>query len=418
MHPRSIGAMTSFRLCLIAAFLAFAACASPPSAGSKTDDITILVSIDGFRADYLDRNATPTLSRLAAEGVRGSMRPSFPTVTFPNHYALVTGLTPDHNGLVGNAMEDATRPGVVFGISKRDIASDPIWWDDAEPIWVTARRQGVRVATMFWPGSDYVIRGQRPDLWLDFDKELPGFARVDQVLRWMDAPASERPKLVTLYFDLVDTAGHNYGPDAPETHSATAEVDAALTRLVDGLRARGLEQRANLVIVADHGMADISADRVISLDPLITPETALVLYAGPYAAISPLPGQTEVVERALLGRSAHGECWRKADMPARLGYGTHRRAPAIVCLADMGWRYHSTQLSKTPGADGGAHGFDPDAPEMAAIFIGHGPAFRRGVKLPSFRNVSVYPLLATLVGITPEPNDGALADTAPALSGN
>jgi predicted AlkP superfamily pyrophosphatase or phosphodiesterase len=394
-------------------FVLCAACATPPASRAAAGDLTILVSIDGFRADYLDRGATPTLARLAATGARASMRPSFPSITFPNHYALVTGLTPDHSGLVGNTMEDAARPGVVFTMSA-PTASDPIWWDGAEPIWVTAEKQGAPTATMFWPGSDYAIRGVQPGKWRAFDQTLTGFARVDQLLDWLDAP--RRPRLAPLYFDLVDTAGHRYGPDAPETMSAAAEVDAAMARLVEGLRARGLAARANLIIVADHGMADVSEDRLIDLDALAGPDLVRVVVEGPYAALEPRAGRAADAERALVGRKAHGECWRKAEMPARLGYGAHPRVPAIVCLADIGWRFDSAQTPPYAGPPArGAHGFDPDAPEMAAVFIANGPAFRAGARLAPFRNVSVYPLLAKLAGVTPQPNDGSLADTAAAL---
>lgn len=384
-------------------------------ARAQTPAPTILISIDGFRSDYLDRGQSPVLSRLAATGVRAAMRPSFPSVTFPNHYTLITGLRPDRNGMINNRMEDPERPGVVFTLPDRAVAADPIWWQDATPLWVTAERAGVRAGAMFWPGSDYELHGVRPSRWRMFDQYLPGFARVDELLSWLDLPAAERPRFMTLYFDIVDTAGHRYGPDARETTAAAAEVDAAIGRLLDGLARRGLRRRVNLVIVADHGMAEVSNDRMIELDPLASPEAAQVVWDGPFAGLTPLPGHEQAVEVALLGRQEHGECWRKGELPARFHYGAHRRVPAIICLADIGWRYRSTQLPQYAGASLGAHGFDPEAAEMAALFIANGPAFRRGARLPTFDNVSVYPLLARLIGVAPEPNDGSLADTAPAL---
>lgn len=387
-----------------------AAGASTPTAAGQA--VTILVSIDGFRADYLDRNATPVMSKLAREGVRGSMRPSFPSVTFPNHYTLVTGKTPDHNGIVNNRMEDVQRPGVIFSMSP-NVASDAYWWSQATPIWVSAERQGIKTGTMFWPSSDYELQGVRPSKWRLFDEELPSFARVDQLLGWLDAPVSERPKLLTLYFDMVDTAGHHYGPDAPETVSATAEIDAAIGRLVDGLGGRGIA--ANLVIVADHGMANVSEQRIMDMRQMVSSDVARVLWDGQTAGIYPAAGRVADAERALLGRKEHGECWRKGEMPARFGYGTNARIPPIVCLADMGWTYRNRPLAPDAAPYRGAHGFDPDTPEMAAVFIAHGPAFRAGARLAKFPNVSVYPLLAKLAGVTPEANDGSLTDTASAL---
>jgi predicted AlkP superfamily pyrophosphatase or phosphodiesterase len=404
---------------LVALFcvLVAAACAQTQQAAQQAAprDLTILVSIDGFRADYLGRHATPTLSRLSAEGAHAAMRPSFPSVTFPNHYTLVTGLRPDRNGMINNRMEDAERPGIVFSLADRTVAADPIWWRDATPLWVTAEQAGVRAGTMFWPGSDLELHGVRPGQWRLFDQSMPGFARVDTLLSWLDLPAAERPAFLTLYFDIVDTAGHRYGPDALETTSAAAEVDAAIARLVAGLAARGLAEHANLVIVADHGMTAVSDDRLIDLDALVSAEQAHIVWDGPFAGIAPLPGHEAESQAALVGRSAHGECWRKAELPGRFHYGTHQRVPAIVCLADLGWRYRSLQLPQYPTPSLGAHGYDPAEPDMAALFIAHGPAFRAGVELAPFDNVSVYPLLARLIGVAPEANDGALSDTAPAL---
>jgi predicted AlkP superfamily pyrophosphatase or phosphodiesterase len=405
------------RRILIVCWLLAAGCAATPdrpvASGGTQDAITILVAMDGFRPDYLDKGATPTMSALAADGVRASMRPSFPSVTFPNHYALITGKTPDHNGIVYNKMEDEQRPGVTFTMSP-SVASDPYWWADATPLWVSAERQGVRTATMFWPGSDYELGGVRPSRWRLFDMDLPGFARVDQLLAWLDE-AGPKPRFLTLYFDLVDTAGHNYGPDAADTLGAVAEVDAAIGRLVAGLEKRGLAASTNLVIVADHGMAEVSEDRIINLDALASADIARVLWDGPTAGVYPRAGREAEAEAALTGTHEHGTCWRKGEMPERFGYGTHRRVPPIVCLAEVGWRYRSAQVTQYAGVSKGAHGFDPDAPEMSAVFVAHGPAFRRGASLPEFPNVSVYPLLAKLIGVTPEAGDGAMEDVRGAL---
>jgi predicted AlkP superfamily pyrophosphatase or phosphodiesterase len=395
--------------------LLLVACAHPVAAPSpQAPAITILISIDGFRPDYLERGVTPALSRLAREGAAASMRPAFPSITFPNHYTLVTGVRPDTHGVVNNRMEDAARPGVAFTLADRAVAADPIWWAGATPIWVSAERQGVRTATMFWPGSDYELQGVRPTRWRMFDQTLPDFARVDTLLSWLDAPEAERPRFLTLYFDIVDTAGHRFGPDAPEVNSAAAQVDAAIARLVAGLEARAIS--ANLVIVSDHGMAAVSDERMIDLDAMLPAGSARVVWDGPLAGVEPAPGQAAAVEAALLGQHGGGACLRKQDVAVRYGFGAHARVPAIVCVADLGWRYRSAQIPayRTPSL--GAHGYDPALPEMAALFIAHGPAFRQGVALPAFNNVSAYPLLAHLVGLTPEPNEGNLADVAPALA--
>src|ERR1700761_2652701 len=239
-------------LCLV---LMLAAGFGPAAAAlaAPKPDLLILVSIDGLRFDYLARGKTPVLKALAAEGVSAAMRPSFPSLTFPNHYTLVTGLRPDHHGVVDNVMDD---PALGHFTMKNSI--DPRWWNGGKPLWVTAEEQGLKTATLFWPGSDREIHGHRPDYWKTYDMGFPPEQRVDQVLAWLDLPESQRPSFVTLYFDAVDEHGHHDGPNSAGLNAALAATDAAVGRLVEGLKARGLYAHANLIVTADHGMADVS----------------------------------------------------------------------------------------------------------------------------------------------------------------
>jgi predicted AlkP superfamily pyrophosphatase or phosphodiesterase len=399
----------------LAALFATAVLASCATTAPKPNPQTptILISIDGFRPDYLDRGVTPNLSALAAEGVRGDMRPSFPSKTFPNHYTLVTGLRPDRNGIVENTMEDPAIPGVTFKLSNAAAITDARWWDEAEPIWVTAEKAGVRTATEFWPGSEAAIHGVRPSEWQHFDQQVSSAARVDRVLGWLDAPPAGRPRFLTLYFDLVDTAGHYYGPDSAQVNAAAAEVDAAIGRLEAGLKARGLN--ANLVVVADHGMAATSTDRRIFADDLVAMGDVKTLTLGPFWSLNPKTGREAAVEQALLKPHPHMQCWRKADIPARYHYGKNPRVPALFCLAETGWEI-TTHDYKPKHPEGGDHGYDNFSPEMRAVFVAAGPAFRRHVTLPAFDNVDVYPLVAQVIGVKPLPNDGHLVDLAGALA--
>lgn len=374
--------------------------------------ITLLVSIDGFRPDYLTRGVTPVLSRLATEGVAASMRPSFPTKTFPNHWAIITGDRPDRSGIVANNMEDESRPKDKFTMA----SDDPYWWNEAEPIWVTAEKAGVRTATQFWPGSNvawggtraadwpYAISGgTRPHDWAQYNEAITPAQRIDGVIDLLRRPAASRPHFLTLYFEAVDTAGHMHGPDAPQTMAAVADVDAYIGALLAKLTALG--QPANLVILSDHGMAARSADRVILLDHIADPADYRIVESGPYASMAALPGHEAALEARLLGRHDHMQCWRKGDIPAHFHYGTHRRVPPYLCLAETGWVIQAT----TPGKPivGGDHGWDDRAPEMQALFIAHGPAFVHGFRpAADFANVDVYPLLARLLGVTPLPGDG------------
>src|SRR3990167_5079078 len=205
------------------------------------------------------------MKALAEGGARAAMRPSFPSVTFPNHYTLITGKRPDRNGIVGNTMLDPSVSAEKF--TMRSL--EPGWWSQAKPFWVTAQRQGKRAAAMFWPGSEVEIDGVRPSRWVKFDATMSGEARVDQVLAWLDSADGPPIAFSTLYFDIVDTQGHHYGPESAEVRAAAASVDAALGRLVEGLKARGRFETTDIVIVADHGMAPLPAANRVVLDDIV-----------------------------------------------------------------------------------------------------------------------------------------------------
>lgn len=341
----------------IAALIPLAACAYPytppalspvtrpaPASTRSTAQthapVTILVSIDGFRPDYLDRGVTPNLSRLVSEGMSAAMRPSFPSKTFPNHWAIVTGVRPDRSGIVANTMEDPARPGETFTMA----TDDPFWWNAAEPIWVTAERAGVRTATMFWPGASVawggtragewphdVAGGVRPNDWWPYGQAVSGAGRVRGVLDWLRRPPATRPRFVTLYFDTVDTAGHRFGPDDPRTTQAVA---SALLR-----------PHAHMTCWRRPGPSGVEGERI----------------------------------------------------PARFHYGANSRVPPFLCLARDGWTLAKTAPAK-PEA-GGNHGYDNDLPDMRALFIANGPAFAVGKRLATFDSVDIAPLLRDLLGL-------------------
>ncbi|HUW53791.1 MAG TPA: ectonucleotide pyrophosphatase/phosphodiesterase [Rhodanobacter sp.] len=401
---------------LCSAFLLFsasrAAGSTPPTApanvaATRSTTPLLLISIDGFRADYLERGISPTLRMLADGGVRAqAMEPAFPSLTFPNHYTLVTGKYPDHHGIVDNSMFDPQLG--TFRLDLRKAVGDGRWWDEAEPIWVTADKQGLQTATMFWPGSEARIHGYRPDHWRPYNGKMPYDARVDTILHWLDLPGRQRPDFLSLYFEGVDTAGHFYGPDSPEVNDAIRQVDAALARLVAGLRQRGLYDKINLIVLADHGMAATPPSQRIVLDRLIDTGHARVVSTGAIAGIIPAPGHAAELEAALLKPHAHMTCWKKSQIPARLHYGRNPRVPPLVCSAQVGWLITSSRTAMLHHGKPiqGEHGYDNAAPQMRALFLAHGPGFRRHAVVPEFPNVDVYPLMTHLLGIKPQPNDG------------
>ena len=372
----------------------------------------ILISIDGFRADYLERGLSPNLVGLAQDGVRAkAMRPAFPSITFPNHFTIVTGLYPDHHGIINNTFEDASLPG-KFRMSTTDEA----WWAGATPIWISAEQQGVRSATEFWPGSEVSFHGVRPEHWEHFDHGKSGDARVDSLLAWLDLPAAERPRFLTLYFDIVDGAGHLGGPDSPQVDQAIAKTDVSIGRLLLGLRARHIE--ADLIVVADHGMIATSPERTIVLDDVIDLKAARPVFIDAVAGFDIAPGAAgQQAESELLRHQPHMTCNRRQDLPARLHYGGNARIPAVICIAEPGYLIETrARIAERTSPLLGEHGYDPATPEMAALFIAHGPDFRKDLVIEPFDNVDVYPLMVKMLGIRGEPNDGNGQTLTPILS--
>lgn len=368
----------------------------------------LLISIDGYRADYMGRHLSPTLSQLAASGVRAqAMQPSFPSLTYPNHYTLVTGLFPDHHGVVNNTMQDRALGN--FSLSDRKAVSDGRWWNEGTPIWETADAQGLKTATMFWPGSEADIHGHHPDYWQPYNGDVTPAQRVDQILAWLDLPAAQRPQFLTLYFDAVDHAGHAAGPDSPEVNQAIRDTDAAMTRLVDGLKARGLYDKINIIVVSDHGMASVPLPNNVLIDTLIDMNRVQSIGMGAVAGFNPKPGYDfDEIEHTLTRPQPHMQCWDKTDMPARFEYGHNPRVPQVVCVANTGWRITTSRyLAQHQGKVSiGDHGYDNTDPLMRALFVAHGPSFRSGALVPQFPNVDVYPLMTHVLKLTPSANDG------------
>ncbi len=247
------------------------------------------MSLDGVHPRDLERGLTPTLNRLAAGGVRAQwMTPSYPSLTFPNHYTLVTGLRPDRHGIVHNTMWDDALG--AFRLSDRDAVGNGDWWG-GEPLWVTAERAGLATATLSWPGSEAAVGGVRPTRWHAFDADRGIDARVDTVLGWLLEPATTRPRLATLYFEHLDTAAHEHGPDSPEALAALARLDVALGRLVAGLEAAGVLDAINIVVTSDHGMATVRPGQVVMVEDMVDEADARVVSTGQSVGFEPLPGR-------------------------------------------------------------------------------------------------------------------------------
>jgi len=381
------------------------------AAAPANNPYLILVSIDGFSPDYLSLYPTPALDRIAAAGVRAeSLRPVFPSLTFPNHYSIATGLYPSEHGIVSNRFPDETRRS-WYKLSDRDSVEDGRWYG-GEPIWVTAEKHGLVSAAYYFVGTEAAIQGVRPSHWNSFDASVPGDERVARVVEWLQWPEDRRPHLITLYFEHVDTAGHDFGRGSPELARAVAEVDANIGRLLDAIAETGLADRVNVLVVSDHGQANyVDPESSFVLRDHVDPAGLEIVAGGAYAWIYQ---QQPDRERALAIRDAinenwpHGRAMLREEAPVEWRVNGSARYPEIFVVPDVG---HGVIVEREDLAwlTKGDHGWDPSAKAMHGIFLAAGPGLPRGVTIGEISAVDVYPLMLELLQIeAPSPDRGRL----------
>jgi predicted AlkP superfamily pyrophosphatase or phosphodiesterase len=390
--------------------------AGPGHAGGRS--IVVLISFDGWRWDYIDRAQVPHLRALATRGVRADgLIPTFPSKTFPSHYSLVTGLYPERHGIVSNVIHDPAFPERFTMTS--NTAKTARWWG-GEPLWNTAMLQGTRAASMFWPGSEAPIGGLRPTYWKPYNEAMPNAARVAQALEWLALPPDRQPAFITLYFSDVDSAGHAHGPDSAQVRQAAAQLDRRLGELINGARKLNLMDRLNIVVVSDHGMAQLSDRRVIYLEDYLDLSTVHITEWSPVLGVVPRSGSVDTVYAALKGKHPSLAIYRREQTPEHLHYRDNARIPPILGVADEGWtittraRAFATRIARR--ANGGGHGYDPTLKSMHGLFVAAGPQVREGVRASAFENIHVYNFLCALLELKPAPNDGDPNVTAGFLS--
>lgn len=364
------------------------------SEASKKKPYVILISLDGFRYDYASKHNASYIQALAKQGVSAaSMKPSYPSVTFPNHYTIATGMYPSHHGLVANWFYDATKER-SYNMSNKKEVGDSSWYGGT-PLWVLAEQNQLLSASMFWVGSEAAVKGVRATYSYNYTEKIPVDRRITIVKEWLSLPEDKRPHFITFYINEPDHAGHSYGPDAPQTAAAVRMVDTAIDRLTEAVKSTGLP--VNFVLVADHGMTAVDTMHWIPFPAAIdtakfliqSSGTTVSLYAKDRQAIIPLYKQ-------LKQEAKDYQVYLKKDVPAYLHYGAaddrYNRIGDILLLPV--WpRVFAGQKPKT-----GYHGFDPaKVKDMHAIFYAWGPAFKQGITIPTFENVHVYPLIASIL---------------------
>jgi hypothetical protein len=369
----------------------------------------ILISIDGFGWDYLSAYPTPALDRIAESGVRAeSMRPVFPSLTFPNHYSIATGLYPAEHGIVHNHFPDEARED-WYHLWDRESVEDGRWYG-GEPIWVTAERHGLVSAAYYFVGTEAAIQGVPPSHWHSFDASVPGGERVAQVTEWLQWPGDRRPQLITLYFEHVDTAGHDFGLGSPELAAAVAEVDANVGRLLDAIAEMDLESAVSVLVVSDHGQANyVNPEASFVLRDHIDLAGLEIIAGGAYAWIyqeQPDRERARKIRDAINENWAHGRAVLRDEAPAGWHISASRRFPEIFVVPELGHGVVAERddLDKLKPGD---HGWDPSNRAMHGIFLAAGPSLPQGRVVGEVSPVEIYPLMLELLQIeAPAPAPG------------
>jgi predicted AlkP superfamily pyrophosphatase or phosphodiesterase len=395
--------------------LLFVACAhAAGSGGTNAPDqrdkpVVLLISIDGFRWDYQASYATPALDRVALSGVRAErMLPVFPTLTFPNHYSIATGLYPARHRLIGNRFPNRDRSR-FYDLADRESVQDGSWYG-GEPVWVAAERAGMVTAAYYFVGTEAAIDGVGMSYWHAFDASVPGIDRVSQALEWLAMPDSKRPHLITLYFEDVDVATHRFGPGSAESIAAIEKVDGYLGQLLAGIKRLPYAEDVYIVVVSDHGQSSYVPDTppfiiddAVSLDGLIAVDHGS-------AAFIYLPASdwrlAESIRDAINEAWLHGKAILRRDAPAAWRASEAAGFADIIVQADPGFAVFSSRQAASHISESD-HGWAPEFPDMHGIFLATGARLPEGQVIPAIRAVDVYPLLMAILGLEiDKPIDG------------
>jgi len=407
MNYKKVNLFTAF---LFISMLIFSCSQSDVNDSEDTANPVLLISIDGFINDYHERNETPNFDRFLTDAVHAEyLIPAFPTKTFPTHWTLVTGLHVENHGIISNAFYDYELEARFSYGPPYDSPNDERWWG-GEPIWITAEKQGLTAATFFWPGSEAAINGVQSTKWVDYDGSIPDSTRIDSVMAWMNPEGEVQADFGTLYFSFVDSRGHAYGPNSPEVDQAVIEMDGILGYLLNSIEENNLGGLINVILTSDHGMAELSDDKIIFLDDMIDLGDVDMVDWTPVAMIKPHEGKTDEIYNAIKAHEENFRVYLRDELPERFHFRNHYRIPEIIMIADVGYTITSRPFFEQRGIPAGNHGFDNLAPEMLTFFAANGPDFRTGERSAAFESVHIYELMAYLLNLNPAPNDGSLEE--------
>ena len=364
----------------------------------------LILSLDGFRPDYLDSGLVPTLYKFSEEGVRaGYLMSQFPTITYPNHYSIATGLHPAWHGIVDNIFYDKTL-NQTFNISSKG-ANDDKWWL-GDPIWKLARDEGLKTACYFWPGSE--VDSLLPNYYFPYQRNTPLIKQLRQVNSWLQLSEEKRPRLMMVYSYQPDSASHSYGYYSNEMNDTLREIDSSLNKFLSN---SSIWNCVDKIIVSDHGFANVSKAKTLYLDDIIDISLIYPVEQGPILTFNVIIKlQTDIILNAIRADSRHGvifDAYKSTGLPPRMHYGLTPRYSDVTIVNKVGWLMLYSR-SKSKYTELGAHGWDNHARDMRALFIAQGPSFKHNYKYRAFENTHIFDLLTTLLRIQPSANNGSM----------
>jgi predicted AlkP superfamily pyrophosphatase or phosphodiesterase len=356
----------------------------------------ILISIDGFRADFTEKHGARFLQSVSQMGVRAEyMTPSFPSLTFPNHYTLVTGLYPSHHGLVDNSYYD-TRRQQFYGMGDKQQVADGSWYGGT-PLWVLAEKQQLLSASFYWVASEADIQNTRPTYYYQYNEQIGITERINTVKNWLSLPQEKRPHLITFYFPQVDHDAHMYGPDDGRVTTTVQFIDSSINALQQILQPLGLP--INYIVVSDHGMTAVNNTNPLPLPKAIDTSNFLIPRGDALLHLYAKDTTTLTATYEALKKEPGMNVYRLNETPAHWHYRAaddrYQRLGNLLLEPQLPNIFNITNRKTSPGK----HGFDNHHPDMRASFMAWGPAFQKGLRINGFENIHVYPLIARLLGL-------------------
>jgi|TARA_R110001583_G_scaffold178457_1_gene334301 predicted AlkP superfamily pyrophosphatase or phosphodiesterase len=375
--------------------------------GITAKSTVILLSVDGFSFNYLQKYQPKNILSFAKSGVSGRLLPVYPSKTFPNHLSIITGSYPVNHGIIHNSFYHPELDKKYYLSAGKDNNA----WLTATPFWSVAEDNHIKSAVYFWPESE-AIGHTSPSYNIPYNKNASNKTRIKQLIAWLKLPIGQRPHFIASYFSTIDSAGHNFGLDSPQLISAINDFDSLFGYFLDRIK-NEINQPVNIILVSDHGMVPIKEENniptsLVFKDINIKSNGITVTYSDTqrfvYFEKNKVANNVRIsikdkLQSNLLANKKGYSIYTKGSYPQHWHFNSDLAVvpdiiieaipPAIFSLTEKWTKFH-----------GATHGFDPkNNPGLHGLFVASGPNITQGRVLEPFKNIHVFPLMNTLLGL-------------------